>query len=383
MNNTLSVKLALLFAGAFIVVVLVLVIATQTMFDRERLTEMSVYVMLASAAFGLLAALCVVRLVTRRVQRLTDVVETMAQGGFTRALRVPDADPNGDEIGRLATHVERMSERLAEQLAELERAKGRRLELLANVSHDLRTPLASMQGYLELLLMRHGNLAPAEERNYLETAVRQSERLGRLVGDLFELTRLEAQEAPPQPETFSLSELAQDVVQKFALDARQRRVDLRAAESADDGGEGGESGEGGEGGALWVHADIGMVERVLENLLDNALRHTPAGGAVTIELGRSAPRAHVRVRDTGAGIPSQELAGIFERYERADRSVPGGHGGLGLAIARQLVNLHGGELSVQSALGRGTCFTFDLPLAEAPSAAALPMADTTQRMSRC
>jgi len=363
--NTLYAKLALLLAGAFVVIGGVLVIATQTMFDRERLIELSSYVMIASVAFALLAALCVFQLFTRRLKRLADAVETIARGGFTTPLRVPGADPNGDEIDRLSTHVERMSERIAEQLAELERAAGRRNELLANVSHDLRTPLASMQGYLELLLLRHGSLAPAEERNYLETAVRQSERLGRLVGDLFELTKLEAEEAQPHPEEFSLAELAQDVVQKFALDARQRHVELSAAGSD-------------EGSAVRVHADIGMVERVLENLLDNALRLTPAGGSVTIELEHDAHRAQMAVRDTGPGIPADELPGIFERYDRADRSVPGGHGGLGLAIARRIVNLHGGELSVCSASGSGTCFTFDLPLAVQPPA---PPARTPERMS--
>ena len=194
--TTLYAKLALLLAVAFVVVGGGLVVATQTMLDAERLIELSAYVVIASVASALLAALAVFQLFSRRLTRLADSVETIARGGFTKPLRVPGADPNGDEIDRLSMHVERMSDRIAEQLAELERAAGRRRELLANVSHDLRTPLASMQGYLELLLLRHGSLEPAEERNYLETAVRHSERLSRLVGELFELTRLEAAETP-------------------------------------------------------------------------------------------------------------------------------------------------------------------------------------------
>lgn len=366
--NTLVAKLAVLLAGAFIVVGGMLVVATQTMFDRERLIELSSYVMIASVAFALLAALCVFQLFTRRLKRLADAVEAMARGGFKTPLRVPGADAQGDEIDRLATHVEQMSDRIADQLAELERGVGRRRELLANVSHDLRTPLASMQGYLELLLLRHGSLAPAEERNYLETAVRHSERLGRLVGDLFELTKLEAEEARPQAEDFSLAELAQDVVQKFALDARRRQVNLCAR--CDD-----------EASTLRAHADIGMVERVLENLLDNALRHTPAGGSVTIELERDARRARMAVRDTGPGISADELPGIFDRYDAANRSVPGGHGGLGLAIARRIVGLHGGELSVRSTLGSGTSFTFDLPLSAPANAAATTPACIAGRSS--
>ena len=367
--RTLHAKLALLLAAAFAVVGVALLIATQTMFDRTHLIELAAALAIGGVAFALLAALCVFCLIGRRLQRLADRVEALAEGRFTTPLCVPGADPHGDEIDRLALQVQRLAERIADQLAELDRGVGRRSELLANVSHDLRTPLASMRGYLELLLLRHGSLAAAEERNYLETAVRHSERLGRLVGDLFDLTQLEADEARPQPEDFSLAELAQDVVQKFALDARQRQIRLQAGCAADDA-------------ALRVHADIGMVERVLVNLLDNALRYTPAGGAVTIELGPVAQRACLSVRDTGPGIPADALPGIFERYDRADRSAPGGHGGLGLAIARRIVHLHGGELAVHSAIGSGSCFSFDLPLAQSMgAAAAASMQRPTTRMS--
>ena len=355
--NRLYAKLAVLLAAAFLAVGGMLVIATMPMFDPARLAELSGMVMIAAIAFALLAALCVYRLVTLRLQRLGDAVEAIAQGGAGTAARAADARASGDEIDRLGMHVERLSARITAQLDELERSALRRRELLVNVSHDLRTPLASMQGYLELLLMRHGSLAAAEERNYLETAVRQSERLARLVGDLFELTKLEADEARSQPEDFSLAELAQDVVQKFALDAQQREIALRS-----DGCD--------AAAALRVHADIGMVERVLENLLDNALRHTPQGGSVAIELEPAAQRARLRVRDTGSGIAADRLGGLFERYDRADRSAPGSPGGLGLAIARHIVRLHGGELAVQSTVGAGSCFEFDLPLALHPAASA-------------
>lgn len=319
-----------------------------------------------AVASGAVAALYFSWRAARRLKRLADTVEAFARGGCTEPLRVAGADANGDQIDRLAAHVEQMAARIGEQFAEIERAVDRRRELLANLSHDLRTPLASMQGYLELLLLRHGSLPPAEERNYLETAVRHGERLGRLVGDLFELTQLEAAQALPQREAFLLAELAQDVAQKFALDARARKVDLRAA--------------GGDGsGAVRAQADIGMVERVLENLLDNALRHTPAGGSVTIEIGADAHRARVAVRDTGCGIPPAELAGIFDRYDRADRSRPGARGGLGLAIARRIVRLHGGELSASSIAGAGSCFAFDLPLAAPRPAATAAL--SIERMS--
>jgi len=252
---------------------------------------------------------------------------------------------------RLAEQMARLEARLAERDRQLARVALQRRELLANVSHDLRTPLAAMQGYIELLLLRHGSLEPAEERNYLQTAARQSEKLGRLVNDLFELTRLEADELAPQPEDFVLAELVQDVVQKFAHEARQRGVRLEAADAA---------------AALRVHADLALIARVLEGLVDNALRHTPPDGCVTIRIGAEGTRSVLSVHDTGEGIAAADLPGVFDRYDRASRVQGGGASpGLGLAIARRIVRLHGGELAIRSAPGGGTAVSFDLPSAGA------------------
>jgi signal transduction histidine kinase len=355
-GNSLSVKLSALLAAAFVAVGGLLVVATQAMFEPSRLLELSTDVMVGSVVFSLLAALCVFQLFTRRLKRLADAVDAYQHGDFRTPLALPEADARGDEIERLAAHVEGMTGRIASQLGELERVATRRRDLLANVSHDLRTPLASMQGYLEILLLRHGELSEAEERNYLEVAAKHSERLGRLVGDLFQLTKLEADDVHPQRERFPLAELVQDVAQKFALDAAQRQLSLHAACGA---------------AMPLVDADIGMVERVLENLVENALRHTPEGGRVTLALGVDQGRATVAVSDTGVGIPADELDKVFDRFYRADRTGARHHAGLGLAISRLMVQLHGGQLVVRSTPGQGTTFSFDLPLAPArPSAQA-------------
>lgn len=354
--KSLSAKLAALLAAAFMLICGVLVLVTQAMLDSSRLIELSGDVVIGSVAFAMLAALCVFQLFTQRLKKLADAVEALQRSDFTVPLRVPGADPSGDEIDRLGANFELMSARIACQLGELERVASRRRELLANVSHDLRTPLTSMQGYLETLLMRHGTLDPSEERNYLETAAKHSERLGRLVSDLFDLTKLDAGEVPLRKEPFLPAELAHDVAQKLSLNAQQRGVRLSASSV---------------NAQLAVCADIGLVERVLENLVENALRHTPAGGSVTIELSRSHERARVAVHDTGKGIAAEDLPGIFERYYRVDRSAPGGNVGLGLAIARSIVRLHDGDLVVQSTPGHGTTFAFDLPLAQPVSSAPL------------
>jgi signal transduction histidine kinase len=346
--NSLYAKIALLLAAAFVVVVAVLLVAMQAMLDPKHLVALSVNVVVAGVAFALLAALSIFQLFTRRLKRLAEAVATLAQRGFTAPLRVPGADANGDELDRLSNHVERMSERIVGQLEALQNADVSRRELLANISHDLRTPLASIQGYLEMLLLKLGTLPLDEQRAYLEIATRHCERLSKLIEDLFQLTKLEAHEITSRSEPFLLAELVQDVVQKFKLAAETRGLHLDSRLF---------------GQQVQVNADIKMIETVLDNLIENALRHTPRSGHVRVEVEPQSERVAVRVVDTGCGIADEDLPKLFERYyhvDRRDAGVTGGTG-LGLAIVRRIVELHGSAIRVESTLGQGSTFGFDLP----------------------
>ena len=354
MNSSKVAKLAMLLAAVFATIGGVLVLSTRYSIEPVPWIALWSDMLIGSIVVTLLAVLGVYYLFTRRLKRLSDAVEAFAQGGFTSPLRIRGANAGGDEIDRLAAQVERMSERIAAQIDTLERVALQRRELLTNVSHDLRTPMASMQGYLELLLLHQGKLQAAEERNYLETAVRQCERLGRLIGDLFHLTELDAGDRKPRAEDFALAELTQDIAQKFSADAGRRQIDLRVSADASLP----------RPALLVVCADIALVERALENLVENALRHTPAGGFIRIEIGHDAERARLAVIDTGTGIAAEDLPGLFERYDRAEHVAGGAtHAGLGLMIARRMVRLHGGELKVCSTVGQGTRVSFDLPMA--------------------
>jgi hypothetical protein len=306
-------------------------------------------------AFSLLAALIVFRFLTRRLRTLAETIDAFRASDFSTPVRITDRDVSGDEIDRLAHAFAEMSERIVGQLDELARADARRRELLANVSHDLRTPLASMQGYLETLLLKEGSLGPEESRSYLLVAARHCERLGRLVRDLFELTRLEAHEIRPRLERFPIAELLQDVAQKFELQAHKARQQIVTQIPPD---------------VPAVLADIGMIERVLENLIENAMRYTPAGGTIGLAVAAGEGRVALQVSDTGRGIAPDELASVFERYYRVDRGESGdtGNAGLGLAITRRIVELHGGTIRAESTLGTGTRFVVELPVA-APDAA--------------
>lgn len=350
MLKSLYGKLTVTLMIVFFVIGAAFIYATEHMPETQRLLELGTGLVIGAVAFSLLAALLVFNLLTRRLRTLAAAVDAFRESGFTQAIRFPSADATGDEIDRLGATVQEMSERFVRQLRELERNDVQRRELLANVSHDLRTPLASMQGYLETLLLKRGTLPPEEERNYLEVAAKHSERLGKLVADLFQLTKLEAHEIKPQPEPFPVAELAQDVVQKFQLGAEKRGLCLQTEM---------------DGQVPQVNADIGMIERVLENLIENAMRHTSAGGTVRVTVEPAGKRVLVRVADTGRGIPAAELSNVFDRYYRLNRgeSGEGGNVGLGLAITRQIVMLHGGTIKVDSTEGKGTTFSFDLPTA--------------------
>ena len=328
------------------------------------------------AAFGGLSVavafmLVVYWLQARRLRRMSAALAAVERAGHTGTLLLAEADPQGDETSRLAAQIERMGECLTSQSIALSDAMRRRSELLANVSHDLRTPLAAMQGYLELLLLRQDKLDGAEARNYLQTATRQSERLRRLVAALFELTRLEGEGLQPDAEDFALAELVHDVAQRFALDAGRRGVRLEARLDP-------------ASPALRVRAEIGLVERLLASLVENALRHTPAGGLVTIEAARAAGRCEVTVSDTGEGIAAADLPGVFDQYDRAERvggaSRGSGHGGLGLAIARRIAELHDGRLRIESSPGRGTRVAFDLPMVQ-PDLAIAGTCDVPRRLA--
>jgi signal transduction histidine kinase len=230
-----------------------------------------------------------------------------------------------------------------------------RRELVANISHDLRTPLASLQGYLETLHLKRIHLTSDEQRNYLEIALKQTEQLSGLVSRLFDLAKLDSGQAVVALEPFALGDLVQDVVQEFNLAASNKGITLRGHIRAD---------------LPLVVGDIGLLERVLRNLLENALRYTPAGGNVAVTTSPGPEGAVVEVADTGIGIAAEELPRIFDRFYRVEKSrgLSAGSAGLGLAITKRILDLHSSAISVSSERGR-TIFRFMLAYAPVPAAA--------------
>jgi signal transduction histidine kinase len=235
-----------------------------------------------------------------------------------------------------------------ERTQALVRATEERNSLIENLAHDLRTPLTSLRGYLDRLSLNDAALTEADRGRFTAIAVRQAERLIRLVRELFELVRLDDPLAKLTLEQFRPAEIVQDVVQEFASIAEGRGIDCKL--------------EGGVESAQIV-GDISLFQRLVDNLVDNAVHHTPPDGKITVRLWADAAGIYLEVSDTGRGIERTDLDRIFKRYERGDTVGRVSGAGLGLAIVNRILELHRGSIVVDSEVGVGARFTVRLPLA--------------------
>ncbi|WP_148861225.1 sensor histidine kinase [Marinobacter fonticola] len=322
------------------------------MMAREgHFITMSAWAMGASLVFGLIAGLAAFRLLTRRLTRLTRIVEQFEQGepgtGNDARLRWSDeGSRSGDEIDYLGVTFDRMADRIALQIEQLREKDTLRRRLVAQVSHDLRTPLASMQGYVESLRMKRDRLSPDEQAQFLDIALEEGRRLSHLVDELFELAALEAREKQPRLEPFAPAELIHDVAQKHGPEAARKGIELKVI---------------GDPALPMVLGDLGMTERVLDNLIRNALEYSPEKAEVELHLAQTEAGLKVVVSDSGPGIAEQDLPHVFDPLYRGDNRETPGHAGLGLAIARRIMDMQGGAISVCNRDSGGAAFEIVLP----------------------
>jgi signal transduction histidine kinase len=290
-----------------------------------------------AALISLLGARWLARGMTQPLRDMAAAARKMEVGDFPARIETRSRD----EVGQLAAAFNRMS-------AELELLERSRRDLVANVSHELKTPITAIRAHLE-------NLADGIEqpdRDTLQVMLGQTERLGRLVDELLDLSRLESGEVPLHPEPIALSPLVTRVISEFSVGRAVTDIELRDEVPV----------------GVGVDADPERVHQVLYNLVDNAVRFTPPGGVVAVMAERRGDRVLVHVRDTGVGVGPEHLPRLFERFYRADAARSrddGGGTGIGLAIARSIVEGHGGRISAESEPNKGTTFTFDLPAADA------------------
>jgi two-component system OmpR family sensor kinase len=312
--------------------------------------KLSAWMITASLLFAFAAGLIIFALLTGRLKRLANVMDSFKREDTEKKIDLPlkKNRRSADEIDRLSSIFKEMAERIEGQMEQLRKSDAARRELIANVSHDLRTPLATLQGYIETMLIKEDQLAQEERRRYLEIAIRHCARLSKLVSELLELAKLDSYEVKVKREPFNLGELLQDVVQKFQLKAEEKQIRVKTNIQET---------------LHFVNADIVLIERVLENLIENALDYTPQGGSVSLSLTPEGEDIIVKVSDTGCGIPRDQLPYIFDRFYQLERRRGGeeGHSGLGLAIAKKILELHEKSITVTSSPGAGTSFSFHLP----------------------
>lgn len=287
-----------------------------------------------AASIALVLARFLARGMTTPLRDMAEASSRMARGDYRQRVE----SRSKDEVGRLAVAFNQMA-------GEMESLERLRRELVANVSHELKTPIAALRAQLENLL--DGVEEPRPE--LLAVMLQQTERLSRLVEQLLDLSRLESGDIPMRIEPVPLAPLVEQVVAEVGVARPDRDIRVRNSVPPD---------------LAPVTADRERIHQVLLNLLDNAFRFTPSGGAVTVAAVRRGQVYEVSVADTGPGIPSEHLPYVFERFYRVDpsRSREDGGTGIGLAIARSVVEAHGGRIWAESRVGEGSTFTFALPV---------------------
>ena len=320
--------------------------------QRSLIMRWSTTSIALALGFAFVAGLLLFFFLMRKLRVLSSAMQEF-NASHLHSTEVDTGSSDGlDEIERMTATFRQMALRIDEQMQHLQVVETTRREMVANISHDLRTPLASLSGFLETLQLKSDELSAEKRQAYLQIALANAQRLTQLVEELFELAKLDADEIKPHAESFSLAELAFDVSHKFTLRAREQNIefDVVVDETVPE-----------------VSADVGMIERVLDNLIDNSFKHTPNRGQICLRVVPRGADVEIAVSDTGYGIADDELPHVLKRFYRKpghevrDEERPGL--GLGLAIASRIVEMHGSHLSVDSVVHQGTTFRFSLPVA--------------------
>jgi len=312
----------------------------RTLFEnfRASMFQSLGYAVMASVLAALLVSWFLSRRIVAPVQTLTDASQRIADGHYAERVKVDGTD----EIAQLAARFNQMA-------TQLEQVESMRRQLIGDVTHELRTPLTSIKGYMEGLV---DGVLPATPDTFNQIH-HEADRLSRLVDDLQELSRVEAKAYSLDLRSIVVSNLVQTTVKRLSPQATAKRITLRSSLPAD---------------LPPVQADEDRITQVLVNLVANAIQYTPDGGDVTILATRQADEVHISVKDTGIGIPPEHLANLFTRFYRVDKSRSrnaGGGSGIGLTIARHLVEAHGGRIWAESkGDGQGSIFTFSLKIAK-------------------
>jgi len=293
---------------------------------------------------ALVIGLLLVWLLTRNLRKVIHIFKRFEEGELEARIPVR----NNDELSQLSSTFNHMADTILGNIEELKKVDNLRKELIANVSHDLRNPLSIIHGYAETLILKERDLSVEEKDKYMHIILKNTTRLKNLVAELFELSKLEARQIQPNKEPFAISELLQDLTSKYQLSVAQKNLKLKANLQESN---------------VMIYADLAMIERVLQNLLENAIKYTPENEQIEIQLEKVQQELEIRITNTGVGIPDADLPNIFDRYYKSGNILNENSGtGLGLAIVKNILELHESFISVQSEVHKYTSFRFRLPV---------------------
>ena len=331
-----------IYAGGQLTGVLVYISQVQEIYESLRDIQLRILFWLVIVAAAVMVVnMFVLRTITRPISELNEGITRMSRGDLSARVNVRGKN----EFAGLASAFNSMSERL-EQLDKS------RNQFVSNASHELKTPLSTMKILIETLLYQDP-IDPGMTKEFLTDVNKEIDRLNRIVSDLLTLVNIDSGAMKLNLSDLDISGLLQEQVKRLSPLARENGIELECT----------------AGGAIVVPGDPLKLQQVIYNVIDNAIKYTPRGGEVHCSVARSGRMAVIRIADTGEGIPEEDLPHIFDRFYRVDkaRSRETGGTGLGLSIVKQIVMSHGGTITPESTLGKGTTFTIQLPLANKKS----------------
>ncbi|WP_276166852.1 sensor histidine kinase [Zobellia alginiliquefaciens] len=308
----------------------------------QYFTKLGIGATLLTMLFSLIIGLIAIWFLTKNLRLITKTVRKFHDGDLQARIK----NPENSDIEVFAKSFNEMADNIVGNMDKMQSIDLLRRELIANVSHDLRTPLAILKGYIETLQIKNESLSEDQKQEYLQITHDNVDKLSNLINQLFEYSKLEAEQVTPVKEPFSITELSHDLIAKFRVLAEQKQIDLQLDNPEEN---------------CMVFADVSLVERALQNLIENALKYTQANGKVTLSLQKKGKNVEINITDTGTGIPVNEQPFIFDRYKQVDKSSKKQGYGLGLAIVKKIMDLHDTTITVLSKPKEGSSFIFNLP----------------------
>lgn len=292
-------------------------------------------------AAAMLISLLLLWVLIKNLNKVLIMIKNFQNGDLDARIEVKGSG----ELANMSHSINRMADTIVANIEQLKEIDNLRRELIANISHDLRTPVSVIQGYAETLVIKSDMLPKEKHDEYLDIIIKTSENLKNLMADLFELSKLEAKQIKPQKEKFQIFELLQDMSSSFRILAQEKNITLNTNCISE---------------TPMVYADLQMIERVIQNLVHNAINYTPENGEINIECFGKDGKAEVKISNSGKGIKPEDLPKIFNRYYKTDDSAINSGTGLGLAIVKNILILHDSDINVESQVGKTTTFTFSL-----------------------